>query len=236
MTMHSLHMATSWGGLGLRAIGSRIMDSCQRFNVIPAKAGIHGTPKSPWWHKVTMGPRLRGDDGRDAPLAPMGLRAAARNDIKVLLVSLFLAFSFSSAFAVDPAEQLKDTKLEARAREISAGLRCLVCQNQSIDDSDAPLARDLRHIVRQQLQKGASNGQVVEYVVDRYGEFVLLNPRLHLNTLILWLAPLLLVAGGVVLAARIVRRKPEKTAATPPLSPEEQKELDKLLAPPPAKS
>ena len=180
--------------------------------------------------------RLRGDGGCDATLAPMGLRAAARDDIKVLLVSLFLAFSFAPAFAVDPAEQLKDAKLEARAREISAGLRCLVCQNQSIDDFDAPLARDLRLIVRQQLQKGASNGQVVEYVVDRYGEFVLLNPRLHLNTLILWLTPLLLIAGGVVLAARIVRRQPEKDAATPPLSPEEQKELDKLLAQPPAKS
>ena len=89
--------------------------------------------------------------------------------------------------------------------------------------------------MRQQLQKGASNGQVVEYVVDRYGEFVLLNPRLHLNTLILWLAPLLLIGGGVVLAARIVRRQPEKASA-PPLSPEEQKELDKLLAQPPAKS
>jgi cytochrome c-type biogenesis protein CcmH len=182
-----------------------------------------------------MGPRLRGDDGCDAMLAPMGLQAAARNDVRALLVSLFLAFSFAPAFAVDPAEQLKDTKLEARAREISAGLRCLVCQNQSIDDSDAPLARDLRLIVRQQLQKGASNGQVVDYVVDRYGEFVLLNPRLHLNTLILWLTPLLLIAGGVVLAARIVRRKPEKAGA-PPLSPEEQKELDKLLAQPPAKS
>jgi cytochrome c-type biogenesis protein CcmH len=182
-----------------------------------------------------MGPRLRAAGGCDAALAPMGPQAAARNDLKVLLVSLFLAFSFAPAFAVDPAEQLKDTNLEARAREISAGLRCLVCQNQSIDDSDAPLARDLRLIVRQQLQKGASNGQVVEYVVDRYGEFVLLNPRLHLNTLILWLAPLLLIGGGVVLAARIVRRQPEKASA-PPLSPEEQKELDKLLAPPPAKS
>jgi cytochrome c-type biogenesis protein CcmH len=235
MTMLSLHMVSSRSGLGLRAIGSKIMDSCQRFNVIPAKAGVHGTLKSPWWRKVTMAPRLRWDDGCDATLAPMGLRAAARNDIKVLLVSLFLAFSFSSAFAVDPAEQLKDTKLEARAREISAGLRCLVCQNQSIDDSDAPLARDLRLIVRQQLQKGASNGQVVDYIVDRYGEFVLLNPRLHLNTLILWLTPLLLIAGGVVLARRIVRRQPEKASA-PPLSPEEQKELDKLLAQPPAKS
>ena len=158
-----------------------------------------------------------------------------RNRLLALLATLLLALPFAPAFAVDPAEQLKDTKLEARAREISAGLRCLVCQNQSIDDSDAPLARDLRHIVRQQLQKGASNGQVVEYVVDRYGEFVLLNPRLHINTLILWLAPLLLIGGGVVLAARIVRRQPEKASA-PPLSPEEQKELDKLLAQPPAKS
>ena len=159
----------------------------------------------------------------------------ARKGVRALIAALFLAFSFAPAFAVDPSEQLQDTKLEARAREISAGLRCLVCQNQSIDDSDAPLARDLRLIVRQQLQKGASNGQVVEYVVDRYGEFVLLNPRLHLNTLILWLTPLLLIAGGVVLARRIVRRQPEKTSA-PPLSPEERKELDKLLAQPPAKS
>ena len=177
----------------------------------------------------------RGDPERKAASIASGLLRFARNDVIALIAALFLAFSFAPAFAVDPAEQLKDTKLEARAREISAGLRCLVCQNQSIDDSDAPLARDLRQIVRQQLQKGASNGQVVEYVVDRYGEFVLLNPRLHLNTLILWLTPLLLVAGGVVLAARIVRRKPEKAGA-PPLSPEEQKELDKLLAQPPAKS
>ena len=181
------------------------------------------------------GLRRRGRPDRRATSIASGLLRFARDDVKILLVSLFLAFSFSSAFAVDPAEQLKDTKLEARAREISAGLRCLVCQNQSIDDFDAPLARDLRLIVRQQLQKGASNGQVVEYVVDRYGEFVLLNPRLHLNTLILWLTPMLLIAGGVVLAARIVRRKPEKAGA-PPLSPEEQKELDKLLAQPPAKS
>jgi cytochrome c-type biogenesis protein CcmH len=182
------------------------------------------------------GLRGRGRPEQRAASFASGLLRFARNGVRALIVSLLLACSLSPAFAVDPAEQLKDTKLEARAREISAGLRCLVCQNQSIDDSDAPLARDLRLIVRQQLQKGASNGQVVEYVVDRYGEFVLLDPRLHLNTLILWLAPLLLIGGGVVLAARIVRRKPEKTAATPPLSPEERKELDKLLAQPPAKS
>jgi cytochrome c-type biogenesis protein CcmH len=158
-------------------------------------------------------------------------RGAFALNVTALIIGLLLALSFAPAFAVDPQEQLKDPKLEARAREISAGLRCLVCQNQSIDDSDAPLAKDLRLIVRQQLEKGSSNSQVIDYVVARYGEFVLLNPRLHLNTLILWLTPLLLIAGGIVLAARVVRRQPE-TRAAPPLTPEEQKELQSLLTPP----
>lgn len=155
-----------------------------------------------------------------------------RNPLPAYLTAFLLfALPSGSAFAVDPQEQLKDPKLEARAREISAGLRCLVCQNQSIDDSDAPLASDLRLIVRQQLQKGATNQQAIDYIVARYGEFVLLNPRLHLNTLILWLTPLLLIGGGVVLAARIVRRQPETRPARP-LTPEEQKELEALLRPP----
>jgi len=150
--------------------------------------------------------------------------------------SLLAAFVFLSlaggAAAVDPEEQLKDPALEARAREISAGLRCLVCQNQSIDDSDASLAKDLRLIVRQRLQKGETNAQVVDYLVARYGDFVLLKPRLRANTLLLWLTPLLLIAGGIVLAARIVRRQPDvKTAA--PLTTEEQKELEALLKPAP---
>jgi cytochrome c-type biogenesis protein CcmH len=155
-----------------------------------------------------------------------------RNRLRVLLAVFLIALPFGPVVAVDPREQLQDPKLEARAREISAGLRCLVCQNQSIDDSDASLARDLRLIVRQQLEKGASNQQVIDYIVARYGEFVLLNPRLHLNTLLLWLTPLLLLAGGVVLAARIVRRQPE-TPEAPPLTPEEQKELQSLLTPRP---
>jgi cytochrome c-type biogenesis protein CcmH len=159
-----------------------------------------------------------------------------RNSLLAILAALCLALASGPAFAVDPAEQLPDAKLEARARDLSAGLRCLVCQNQSIDDSDAPLARDLRLIVRQQLQKGQSDSQIIDYVVDRYGEFVLLKPRLHLNTLLLWLAPLLLIVGGIVLAARIVRRLPDKSAAPAPLSAEERKELEKLLTPPPAKS
>ncbi len=147
----------------------------------------------------------------------------------ILVAALVLALSSGLAFAIDPQEQLKDPALEARARQISAGLRCLVCQNQSIDDSDAPLAHDLRTIVRQQLEKGKSNDQVVDYLVARYGEFVLLEPRLHLNTLILWLTPLLLIAGGIALAARIIRRQPDEKK-TSPLTAEEQAELKSLLA------
>ena len=151
-----------------------------------------------------------------------------RDNVPALLLGLFLALFSLPALAVEPLEQLKDPKLETRAREISAGLRCLVCQNQSIDDFDAPLAKDLRLIVRRELEKGATNQQVVEYVVARYGEFVLLKPRFRLNTLILWLTPLLLLAGGGLLAARMVRRQPE-AQAVPPLTPEEQKELQALL-------
>ncbi len=153
-----------------------------------------------------------------------------RRSLRMALAGLIFAVSGGAALAVDPQEQLKDPALEARARDISAGLRCLVCQNQSIDDSDAPLARDLRLIVRQQLQKGESNSQVIDYVVARYGEFVLLNPRLHANTLLLWLAPLLLLAGGIALAARIVRRQPQDKVQ-PPLTPDEEKELAALLKP-----
>jgi cytochrome c-type biogenesis protein CcmH len=154
-----------------------------------------------------------------------------KSRLLILLAFSLHVFAFGPVAAVDPQEQLQNPQLEARAREISAGLRCLVCQNQSIDDSDAPLARDLRLIVRQQLERSASNQQVIDYVVARYGEFVLLNPRLHRNTLLLWLTPFLLLAGGVVLAARIVRRQPG-THEVPPLTPEEQKELQTLLAEP----
>ncbi len=153
-----------------------------------------------------------------------------RDNVTALLLGLFLALFSLPAFAVDPQEVLKDPKLEARARDISAGLRCLVCQNQSIDDSDAPLAKDLRLIVRRELEKGATDQEVVDYVVARYGDFVLLKPPFRLSTLILWLTPLLLLAAGGVLAARMLRRQPEtQDTPPPPLTPEEQKELQALL-------
>ena len=101
---------------------------------------------------------------------------------------------------MQPDEILKDPAQEARARELSKQLRCMVCQNQSIDDSDAPLARDLRILVRERLQAGDSNSQVLDFLVQRYGEFVLLRPRLHWRTALLWLAPpVLLIGGGIAL-------------------------------------
>ncbi len=115
----------------------------------------------------------------------------------------FILFA-SPALAVQPDEILQDPVLEARARGISAGLRCLVCQNQSIDDSDASVARDLRILIREQLQQKKSDDEVVAFVVDRYGEYVLLKPRFGARTLVLWLTPfvILLVGGGALLWGR----------------------------------
>ncbi len=155
-----------------------------------------------------------------------------RGFIHTLFVGLLLALCAGPVLAVDPREQLQDPLLEARARAISEGLRCLVCQNQSIDDSDAPLAKDLRLLVRQQLKKGDSNKEVIDYVVARYGEFVLLKPRLHLNTLLLWFAPLALIGGGILLAARVVGRPQPESATARPLTAEEQAELESLLSSP----
>ena len=130
------------------------------------------------------------------------------------------------AHAVQPDEILKDPALETRAREISAGLRCLVCQNQSIDDSAAPLARDLRLIVRERLQAGDSDAAIRRYLVARYGDFVLLKPPVEPDTLLLWGMPLVvLVLGGTALWFRRSR----VAAAQPPLSTEEQARIDALM-------
>ncbi|KWV42889.1 cytochrome C, partial [Rhizobium altiplani] len=117
-----------------------------------------------------------------------------------LLLVIAIVLSAAPAFAVNPDEVLADPALEARARAISAELRCMVCQNQSIDDSNAELAKDLRLLVRERLTNGDTNEQVMNYIVSRYGEFVLLKPRFETKTILLWGAPLLLaVAGGLSL-------------------------------------
>jgi cytochrome c-type biogenesis protein CcmH len=144
--------------------------------------------------------------------------------LRALLLALSLLVAQSAA-AVTPDEMLADPALEQRARDISAELRCLVCQNQSIDDSDADLARDLRVLVRERLVAGDSDEAVRQFLVDRYGEFVLLNPRVNNHTLLLWgAAPVLLLAGLLVLWLTGRRRR----AAAPGLSPEEQAALDEI--------
>jgi cytochrome c-type biogenesis protein CcmH len=131
---------------------------------------------------------------------------------------------------VQPDEVLSDSALETRARALSRELRCMVCQNQSIDDSDAPLARDLRVLVRDRLKAGDSDTQVIDFLTDRYGEFVLLKPRFTWRTALLWFAPgLALLLGGfglIVLARR--RRDEEAAAAAPPLSAAERARLSEL--------
>ncbi len=136
------------------------------------------------------------------------------------------------ALAVLPQEQLADPALEARARHISQELRCVVCQNQSIDDSDAALAADLRLIVRERLLAGDTDAEVVAYIVDRYGSFVLLKPPLDAETILLWLAPLLvLVPGGIGVALYLRRRARAPVAAAAPLSDEERRRLVLILWP-----
>lgn len=148
--------------------------------------------------------------------------------LAVIMTGGLLLASVSHGLAVNPDEVLDDPVLEERARGLSARLRCLVCQNQSIDDSDADLARDLRVLVRERLIAGDSDEDVITYLVDRYGEFVLLKPRFGAHTLVLWLGgPLvfLLAVGLVVMSLRKRRLLPEASG----LSVEDQVRLDKLL-------
>lgn len=145
-------------------------------------------------------------------------------------LSLFLAAIMAPlpAFAVNPDEVLPDPALEARARTISSELRCMVCQNQSIDDSNADLARDLRLLVRKRLGDGDTDQQVLDYIVSRYGEFVLLKPRFAEKTLVLWGAPIVLfVVGGFALVVYARRRVGKPTGK--PLTPEEEAQLDNIL-------
>lgn len=145
--------------------------------------------------------------------------------LSIVLMVLFALVT--PALAVQPDEILDDPVLEQRARDISAGLRCLVCQNQSIDDSDADLARDLRLLVRERLVEGDTNEEVVDYVVDRYGEFVLLTPVFDMRTLALWLAaPVLFLVGAIAALVRARRRK-QRTGSE--LTADEQAAIDAML-------
>ncbi len=151
-----------------------------------------------------------------------------------LFFALLLAVA-APAGAVLPDEMLADPVLEARARDISKNLRCLVCQNQSIDDSDAGLARDLRVIVRERLVAGDSDSAVIDFVVDRYGDFVLLNPPFKATTYVLWIGPAVIGALGLLAVIVFFRRRRAQAGGevSPPLSDEEKKRFDALIEDPP---
>jgi cytochrome c-type biogenesis protein CcmH len=154
--------------------------------------------------------------------------------LKLIVVVLTLATPVR-AFAVQPDEVLADPALEARARVLSKELRCMVCQNQSIDDSDAPLARDLRILVRERLQAGDSDQRVIDFLVTRYGEFVLLKPRFSLHTALLWLGPaaiLLIGAFGLFMVARRYHARARSGLVIPTeakLTPAEEARLSEIL-------
>ena len=151
------------------------------------------------------------------------------------LFAIVLTLTPSMAFAVQPDEIMADPAQETRARNLSRELRCMVCQNQSIDDSDAPLARDLRLLVRERIAAGSTDEQVMDFLVARYGEFVLLKPRVQSSTLLLWLVPPLVLAGGGLALWLGNRRRRARVAADEEgasfqLTPEEEARLEKLIA------
>ena len=149
--------------------------------------------------------------------------------IRRIALVMFLFFSSWPAFAVNPDEVLADPALEARARALSAQLRCMVCQNQSIDDSNADLARDLRVLVRDHLKKGETDAQILQYLVSRYGEFVLLKPTFSARNIILWGSPVVLLGLGGLSMLLWARKRAGKVTGTE-LSEDEKAKLDKLLA------
>jgi cytochrome c-type biogenesis protein CcmH len=152
-----------------------------------------------------------------------------------MIVFTLTLLAAPTAYAVQPDEVMSDPALEARARALSKELRCMVCQNQSIDDSDAPLARDLRLLVRERLQGGDSDSQVINFLVARYGEFVLLRPRLSWHTALLWFGPPVLLGVGAIALVLIARRRKRRglTDAAKPeggnLTTAEEARLAKLL-------
>jgi len=150
---------------------------------------------------------------------------------RILLAASFVVLTYP-AFAVEPAEMLKNPALEARARAVSQELRCLVCQNESIDESHADLAHDLRVLLRQRIAAGDTDRQAIDFIVRRYGDFVLLKPPVEPATWLLWFGPAVLLVLGAAGAFIFVRRRNAGTREPPPLTPAEQQRLDTLLREP----
>ena len=166
--------------------------------------------------------------GEGDPTSTTQPHVAPLSRAKLLLLLLPLVASLAGpALAVQPDEVMKDPALETRARALSGELRCLVCQNESIDDSEAPLARDIRVLIRERIGKGESNDAVPAYLVSRYGDFILLKPPFKPETLLLWLSPVLTLGLGVTAALYARRRAP---SATPRQSEEEEARLAALTS------
>lgn len=154
-----------------------------------------------------------------------------RHGLAILLLSIALVVPVAAPVlaAIDPAERLEDPVLEERARALSKELRCLVCQNQSIDDSDAELAQDLRRLVRERIAAGDSDERVLDYIVERYGEFVLMTPRFKPSTWALWLGPLTVLLVGGCIAFLVLRRQRSRTVE-PGLTADEAARVAVLMA------
>jgi cytochrome c-type biogenesis protein CcmH len=161
------------------------------------------------------------------------MRRAAFSSLKVVSLWALTAWlalaAMQPATAVQPDEILKDQALETRARALSRELRCLVCQNQSIDDSDADLARDLRLLVRERLTAGDSDAQVLDFLVARYGEFVLLRPRFAWHNAVLWITPVAVLIAGAIAMFVTLRRRRAASAAVAPLTAEEERRLAEVI-------
>jgi len=166
------------------------------------------------------------------PDAVYGKSLQSRRRLHLMLTALLGLAASSPAYAVQPDEMLRDPALEARARTLSQDLRCVVCQNQNIDDSNAPLARDLRVLLRDRLTAGDDDRQAIDYIVARYGNFVLLKPPMQINTVLLWIGPLLVLIAAAIGFGRFIRRAsavPADAAAPRPLSADELKLVDAIL-------
>ena len=151
-----------------------------------------------------------------------------KNLLFMLILSIIISLPLN-VVAVEPSEILQNPQLETRARSLSQNIRCLVCQNQSIDDSNASLAKDLRKIVREQLVSGASDDEIYNFLIERYGDFVLLRPPVKATTYILWYGPLFIFFAGLVLSALfLIRRK--RILPEEPLSHSEKEELSRLIS------
>jgi len=187
--------------------------------VTPFRRYAPPSPADGGRHEFLAFPRLRGK-------VPEGRKGVFSIFLALLLLTL-------PALAVEPSEMLKDSALEARAREIGRALRCVVCQNQAIDDSNAEVAHDMRRAVRERLAAGDNDEAVMAFMTARYGDYVLLKPPFKAGTLVLWLGgPLvLLVAGGALMLAARKRRAPEPPV---PLTEEERARVDSLLRPRPS--